>query len=82
MKNTVEFGQKDSCFLAECVEINAETYSEIKEFCKLKVISGYSPEYGIIISAIGEIRYLTIGGIIGNLFPLNYRRNYSYQLEF
>jgi len=82
MKNMVKFGQKGSCFLAECDEITAETYNEIKEFCKLKVLSGYSQESGIIISAKDEIRYLTLGGIAGNFFPLHYRQQYSYVLEF
>ncbi len=82
MKNTVEYGQKGSCFYAECAEINEGTYRDIREFCKLKVFSGYPPEYGIIISARDEIRYLTIGGIIGDLFPVKGRRNFGYQIEF
>ncbi|MDD3045795.1 MAG: hypothetical protein PHF33_10095 [Candidatus Delongbacteria bacterium] len=82
MKDHVQFGQKGSCFSAECYEINAETYGEVKEFCKLKVFSGYPPEYSIIISAKDEIRYLTIGGIIGNIFPVKSRQNFGYQLEF
>ncbi|HXK50522.1 MAG TPA: hypothetical protein PKW56_08645 [Clostridiales bacterium] len=82
MRDIVQYAQKGSCFYAECNEIDSETYGNIKEFCKLKVFSGYPPEYSIIISAKNEIRYLTIGGIIGNLFPAKSRQNFGYQLEF
>lgn len=82
MKSTVIFGQKGSCFSADCSEIGNETYAQIKEFCKLRMMSGYPPDFSIIISSDSEIRYLTIGGVAGDMFPVRSRQNFSYQLEF
>lgn len=82
MNNRVKFGQRGTCFIAECADVTAETYNEIKEFCKLKVFSGFSAGSGIIINARNEIRYLTLGGIAGNDFPLESNKQCSYMLEF
>lgn len=82
MNGRVEFFQKGSCFHAKCERIDSETYGEVKEFCRGKIISGYEPGTGIIISSDDEIRYLTIGGIMSDHFPLEYSKCCSYMLEF
>ncbi|MBN2857688.1 MAG: hypothetical protein JXN63_04735 [Candidatus Delongbacteria bacterium] len=82
MNKRVEFFQKGSCFYAKCIRIDSETYGDVKEFCREKIISGYDPGSGIVIDSADEIRYLTIGGVSSNFFPLEYGKNCSYMLEF
>lgn len=82
MNGQVEFFQKGSCFYAKCVRIDSETYGAVKEFCRQKIISGYDPGNGIVIDSADEIRYLTIGGINTDHFPLEFGNRCSYMLEF
>lgn len=81
MKN-VEFFRKGTCFYAKCRSIDSEVYGSVKEFCREKILSGHEPGTGIIIDSDDEIRYLTIGGIMSDHFPLRYSGNCSYMLEF